>query len=189
MASPHSFPDSAQDAFKNAIQSFKNALKDDKLYAEILQTTSIEQVYDLTDQLQVEQAKGNNMKHLSKIKPYLDRLEAYTGAIDTFVQAKPDILALIWGPIKLLIQWTSVISASLVGLIDTAAQIGYLLPEFGHAKRIFGCSEQINLLLALFFQDILDFYLLALKFFSMPRKLRAQDSDSVVAHPLTSIQG
>jgi hypothetical protein len=170
MDTQHSFPDSASMAFKVAIQNFKNALKNDNLYNEILQTTSIEQVYDLTDSLQVEQAKRNDIKHLSKIKPYLDRLEAYTGAINTFVQVKPDILALIWGPIKLLIQWASTLSASLVALIDMAAQIGYLLPEFGHAKRMFGENEQINLLLALFFQDILDFYLLALKFFSMPRK-------------------
>ncbi len=177
MATQHSFPDSAPEAFKIAIQSFKGALKNDKLYTEILQTTSIEQVYDLTDKLQVEQGKRNDLKHLSSIKPYLDRLEAYTGAIDTFVQAKPDILALIWGPIKLLIQWASVVSASLVGLIDMAAQIGYLLPEFGHAKRMFGDNEQINLLLALFFQDILDFYLIALKFFSMPRKLSATVND------------
>jgi len=171
MATQHSFPDSATDAFKIAIQNFKKALKDDKVYAEILQTTSVEQVYDLTDKLQAEQMKRNGLKGLSKIKPYLERLEAYTGAIDTFVQVKPEILALIWGPIRLLIQWASLVSASLVGLINMAAQIGYLLPEFGHAKRMFGDKEQINLLLALFFQDILDFYSVALKFFSMPRKL------------------
>ncbi|RYP65442.1 hypothetical protein DL771_008314 [Monosporascus sp. 5C6A] len=162
--------DPAQAAFNKAIREFKAGLQNGNLYAEILQTTSIDQVYDFTDKLQEEQGKGNHLRHLAKIRPYLDRLQGYSGAIDTFVQAKPDILALIWGPIKLLIQWTSTLAKSLDALINTTAEIGGLLPEFSHATKLFGDNSYINHVLALFFQDILDFYLVALKFFSMTRK-------------------
>src|ERR1700753_2914656 len=98
MATHHTFPSSATDAFKIAIQNFRISLKDDKLYDQILQTTSIRAVYEFTERVQAEQSSPGRigLMNLNKIKPYLERLEAYTGAIDTFVQVKPEILALIW---------------------------------------------------------------------------------------------
>ncbi|RSM08743.1 hypothetical protein CEP52_004493 [Fusarium oligoseptatum] len=161
--------DPAQAAFNKAIRQFKAGLKDQALYSQILATTSIDQVYDLTDKLQKEQGKGDHLRDLTRIKPYLDRMSAYTGVIDTFVQAKPDILALIWGPIKLLIQWTSNLTKSLDALLTTVQEIGNLLPEFDHAAKLFGGKRHVNEVLALLFQDVLDFYLVSLKFFRMER--------------------
>ncbi|RSL54227.1 hypothetical protein CEP54_010009 [Fusarium duplospermum] len=162
-------PDPAQAAFNKAIRQFRAGLKDQALYSQILATTSVNQVYDLTDKLQKEQGKGDHLRNLARIQPYLDRMTAYTGAIDTFVQAKPDILALIWGPIKLLIQWTSNLTKSLDALLTTVEEIGNLLPEFDHAAKLFGGKRHVNEVLALLFQDVLDFYLVSLKFFRMER--------------------
>ena len=158
----------AQRAFEKAIREFRTSLKDAALYSQILKTTSIDEVYDLTDKLQFTQ--GAHLADLSRIQPYLNRLKAYTGVIDTFVQAKPEILALIWGPIKLLLQWTSNVSASLSALANTIEEIGTLLPEFDQAARLFGSGPHVNDVLALLFQDILDFYLISVKFFSMKSK-------------------
>lgn len=158
----------AQRAFDKAMREFRTSLKDAALYSQILKTTSIDEVYDLTDKLQFTQ--GAHLADLSRIQPYLNRLKAYTGVIDTFVQAKPEILALIWGPIKLLLQWTSNVSASLSALANTIEEIGALLPEFDQAARLFGSGPHVNDVLALLFQDILDFYLIAVKFFSMKSK-------------------
>jgi hypothetical protein len=47
--SGRAFPSSAHAAFKRAMQGFKNGLGNEKLYSEILATTSVGQVYDLTD--------------------------------------------------------------------------------------------------------------------------------------------
>jgi hypothetical protein len=162
--------DLVQMAFEKSIRDFKANLKDDELYSKILQTTTIDQVYDLTDKLQEEQAKNGHMRHLSKIGPFLERLRGYAGAIETFVQVKPDILALIWGPIKLLLQWTSVLKQSLDELVTTISDIGDLLPEFEGVVKLFGHNKQMKDVLALFFQDILDIYVIALKFFSLSRK-------------------
>src|SRR5690348_12300594 len=159
-----------QFAFEKSIREFKGNLKNDELYDEILQTTTIDQVYDITDKLQEEQAKNGHLRHLSKIGPFLERLRGYTAAIDTFVQVKPDILALIWGPIKLLLQMTSILKQSLDELVKTIADVGDLLPEFEESMKLFGHNEQIKDVLALFFQDILDIYVVALKFFSLSRK-------------------
>jgi hypothetical protein len=171
--------DPVQAAFQSVIIEFKNKLKDDKLYSEILKTTSIDEVYDATDQLQKDQAKIGHLRHLAKIEPYLERLRDYSGVIDTFVQAKPDILALIWGPIKLLIQWTSILKQSFDEIINITAEIGDLLPEFKGVSQLFNHNVQLKDVLVLFFQDILDFYLVALKFFSKPSKFRHGDETLV----------
>ncbi|RYP91269.1 hypothetical protein DL770_002587 [Monosporascus sp. CRB-9-2] len=161
--------DPVQVAFEFAKSEFKDKLKDDAIYDEILKTTSIEQVYDFTDNLQKQQAEKGHLRHLSKIEPFLNRLEEYSKVIEIFIQAKPDILALIWGPIKLLLQWASVLKQSFDAIVNTTAAIGNLLPEFISVTRLFSQNTHIKDVLALFFRDILDFYLVALKFFRLPR--------------------
>lgn len=156
--------------FQKAIREFKGKLKDQALYDEILKTTSIDQVYELTDSIQEEQGREGHLRHLSKVEPFLNRMGEYAGAIETFVQVKPDILALIWGPIKLLIQWTSTLKKCLDAVVNVTAEIGDVLPEFKEMATLFDHNKQINDVMVLFFQDVLDFYLVALKFFSMTRK-------------------
>lgn len=148
------------------MRKFKSDLGNDDVYGELLKTKTIDEVYDLTDRLQQEQVKKGHLRHLSKIQPFLNGLSSYAGVIEVFMQAKPDVLALIWGPIKLLIQWTSVLKASFDAIINTTAEIGLLLPEFREVSKLFDHNRQIKDVLVLFLKDILDFYLIALKFFS-----------------------
>lgn len=162
--------DPIQTAFESVIRDFKDRLNDDELCEEISKTKSIEEVYDATDKVQAEQAIKGHLRHLSKIAPFLERLGEYSGAIDTFVQAKPLILAFIWGPIKLLIQWTSILKKSFDAVVNMTAEIGELLPEFITVTKLFSQSTHLKDVLVLFFQDILDFYVVTLKFFSQPRE-------------------
>ncbi|KAK6078496.1 NACHT domain protein [Seiridium cupressi] len=157
--------DTAQAAFASAIRDFKSKLNDPRVFDEILQTTSIDQVYDATDKLQEEQSKKGHLRNLARIAPYLTRLNDYAASIEVFVQIKPEILALIWGPIKLLLQWASAVKTSFDAIVTVTEDIGILLPEFKKPAQMFHENKQINHVLALFFKDILDFYAIALKFF------------------------
>ena len=161
--------DPVQIAFDRAIGEFRGQLQDDVLYNRILQTTSIQQVYDATDELQAQQSKNGHLRHLSKIEPFLMSLSGYADAVGVFIQVKPDILALIWGPIVLLLQWASVLKMSFDAIVNTTAEIGSALPEFQQAVQIFDQSIQIKDVLLLFFKDILEFYAVALRFFRLPR--------------------
>lgn len=162
--------DQIQESFEKAKREFKAGLKAPSLYAQILETTTIDQVYDAADKLQDEQAKHGHLRHLAKIEPYLERLRAYTGVLETFVQVKPDILALIWGPIKLLLQWSGTLKQSFDAIVNTTAKIGEELPRFQEVTRLFSSNDRIKDVLLLFFKDILDFYRIALDFFSKKRK-------------------
>lgn len=162
--------DPVQVAFDSAIRDFKDRLQDDDLYRDIVQVKSIEEVYDATDKLQQEQGKKGHLRHLSKIEPYLTRIHDYKNAVDVFVQVKPDVLGLIWGPIVLLLQWASILKTSFDAIVNTTQEIGQALPQFDQAAQLFGQNTNIKDVLLLFFKDILEFYLVAFKFFRLPRR-------------------
>lgn len=58
--------------------------------------TSIEDVYNATDEIQRRQGETRTLQNLGKIQPYLECLKQYSDVLDTVVQIKPDILAIIW---------------------------------------------------------------------------------------------
>lgn len=58
--------------------------------------SSIDDVYNATDEIQKKQTAQRALRNLRKIQPFLDGLSKYEKVIETFVQAKPDVLALIW---------------------------------------------------------------------------------------------
>jgi hypothetical protein len=165
-----SVPGDIQSTFDEAVKEFKRDLGDEELYKELLKTTTIDQVYDATDKLQKDQLEKGHLRHLSKIQPFLEGLRSYGATIEVFLQVKPEILGLIWGPIKLLLQWTSTLKQSLDDIINTTADIGILLPEFREVIKLFNQNEPMKNILLFFFKDILKFYLIALKFFRLSSK-------------------
>lgn len=159
-----------QAAFEQAIIDFKGKLKDQTLYSKILQTTSINEVYSEIEKLQNEQAKAGRLRHMNKIEPFLARLRDYSAVIETFVQAKPDILALIWGPIKLLLLWADTWKQSFDALVNTLQDVGNHLPSFCELAELFAGNKHLQELLVLYFRDILDVYRISINLFSMRRE-------------------
>jgi hypothetical protein len=152
-------------AFEHAVRDFKATLGDEKLLEDISKTTSIEDVYNTTDALQKEQREKGRLRHLAKIQPFLEGLRSYASVIEVFIQSKQDVLSLIWGPIKLLLHWTNNMKQSFDAIVDALADIGLLLPEFQEVRKLFSHNEHIKDVLVFFFRDILNFYLIVLKFF------------------------
>jgi hypothetical protein len=83
------------EAFKVAEAEFNSQFKEGEK-VDFSQYRSIQEVYDVTDDIQRTQSSSGTLRNLSRIKPYLDGLSQYAGVIEVFVQAKPDLLALIW---------------------------------------------------------------------------------------------
>jgi hypothetical protein len=83
------------DAFESAKNDFLLNFPKGSSY-DFSNFTTIDDVYNATDQIQNDQGKTDTMRNLNKIRPFLECLNNYAQVIDTFVQVKPDILALIW---------------------------------------------------------------------------------------------
>ncbi|KAF5697667.1 NACHT domain-containing protein [Fusarium globosum] len=161
--------DQVSEVFEKAKADFLNAIKDQKLRIQLQKATTIDDIWDYTDQLQKDQGSNKRLRGMKRIGPYIERLQEYAGVIEVFVQAKPDILALIWGPIKLLLQVSSNLVASFDAILGVMKNMGSILPRFNEFVPLFKNNERMKYVLGLFFQDILDFYLVSLKFFGLTR--------------------
>jgi hypothetical protein len=162
-------PDPIQAAFESAKETFKSGLDNDEVFKDLLQTSSIDDVWALTEELQRQPYVERRMRNMAKINGFLDKLQVYTSTVDTFVSAKPDILALIWGPIRLLLVWTANDAKFGDAIASAMEKIGNALPQFGEMAKIFTESNKLGHVMALFFQDILEFYTITLNFFRLPR--------------------
>lgn len=159
--------DASQQAFETAKKSFRKSLKDEALFRDILETTSIEKVWEVVKAIQAKQGNEKRLRNMAKIRGFLDKLSAYAGVVDTFIQVKPDIMALIWGPIRLLLVWTGNITKFVDAITKVMMKVGDALPQFVDVANIFGDNEKLKAVLALFYKDILDFYAIALEFFNL----------------------
>lgn len=164
--------DPSQRAFESAKRDFREKLKDEKLFQDILRTRSIDEVWKAAKELQVKPHAERRLRNLGKIGGFLDKLEGYASTVDKFVQVKPEILALIWGPIHLLMVWTGNITQFADAISSVMMKVGDALPRFVEASKIFRDTRKLEEVLALFYRDILDVYIIALEFFNLPRKLR-----------------
>lgn len=90
-----SLPSHVEKAFEIAKGEFLQNLKRPNEY-DFSKFGSIDDVYDTTEKIQEEQSRTGNMRHLSRIKPYLEALSQYIGVLDTLSQVKSDITCLIW---------------------------------------------------------------------------------------------
>lgn len=162
-------PDPVSDLFEKAKAGFLKEIKDPKLRSQLEAATTVDDIWDYTEKLQQDQASSRRLRGLKKIGPYIERLQEYAGVIQVFVQVKPDVLGLIWGPIKLLLQISSNLVKSFDAILDVMKTLGPILPRFSEFIPLFKSNERMRYVLGLFFQDILDFYLVSLKFFTLTR--------------------
>ena len=72
--------------------------------AKILQVTSYDELLESLSKLQQEHEKRVFSRILNRIEPFLLSLKSLSKIIDTFVSAKPDVAALIWGGLKLTLE-------------------------------------------------------------------------------------
>ncbi|KAF8536864.1 hypothetical protein BDD12DRAFT_781117 [Trichophaea hybrida] len=98
------------------------------------------------------------LEHMNKIRPYLDGLQRYGDVIGLFVSSKPEILALIWGPIKFLLQLASNYFHSYDKLLDVFHELGSSLPQFQQIENVFQGSSQMANYLGLFYAEIIEFH-------------------------------
>ena len=86
---------SAKTAFDAAVKDFQDELPDKEEF-NFQGIETIDDVYREIERTQEEQGRTRQLRNMKKIAPFLACLEEYSGVLDTFVQAKANVLALIW---------------------------------------------------------------------------------------------
>ena len=86
---------SAPTLFEVAVKDFQDELVNrDEFDFQGIET--IDDVYNEIRITQEEQGRKGKLRNMKRIEPFLVCLEQYSGVVDTFVQAKANVLALIW---------------------------------------------------------------------------------------------
>ena len=93
----------ALDDWHTALQECRSRLKPEEI-RRIAPVRSYEDLQSSVAILEKDYRKRRISKALSRIEPYLSNLRSFQGVIDTAVQAKPDLAALMWGGIKLVLE-------------------------------------------------------------------------------------
>ncbi len=95
MAETPSTAASAQSIFDSAVKDFQDELVDRKEF-DFRGIETIDDVYKDINITQEEQGRKGMLRNMKRIEPFLACLEQYSAVLDTFVQVKANILALIW---------------------------------------------------------------------------------------------
>jgi hypothetical protein len=129
---------------------------------------TVSDVYREIDRLQKSQDEKRLLRGLKRAQPFVDGLLRYSSTIEQFVNVKPDVLGLLWGPLKLVLSVSSRSLECFNIILNALKRIGDVLPRFESFSLIFPKHPQIIHALVLFYEDILSFYSDVLAFFKEP---------------------
>ena len=121
MATSLSIPSPLITSFNTARQEFLREFPHDEYSQTLSQLASIDDVYNATDDIQRKQGESWMLQNLNKIKPYLECLDQYATVVDTVIQVKPEILALIW---------VGIFTSFVVGITEAMANLRRLLSSY-----------------------------------------------------------
>ncbi|KAI8630295.1 nacht domain-containing protein [Xylariaceae sp. FL1651] len=169
-AQPTTHTNALESEFEEAARQFTENLPSSIPLNELRNIKSSNDVYDITDKIQRSQHENGGLRNLSKIRLYLERLEGYTTVINEVIHGNQDLLALLWGPIALLLQWARALDGAYDSLISAVAEIGKILPDFQASASILNRNIETKEITVLFFKDFLSFYHEALQPFARPSK-------------------
>ncbi|KAI1416816.1 hypothetical protein F5Y13DRAFT_204160 [Hypoxylon sp. FL1857] len=156
------------EAFKSAKEDFKRSLKNPALY-DFSKITSIDDVLNEAKKIEKQQDKTKTLRGLKRIQPLIDGLKEYSGIIEVFAQAKPDVMSLIWGPLKFILQASSSVISAFEKVVKVIMDLGMTLPSFKIYAQLFQSNSDVRRALCLFYADVLDFYAILLNFLTNRR--------------------
>ncbi|KAK6957593.1 hypothetical protein Daesc_000380 [Daldinia eschscholtzii] len=148
-------PSWLDDAFRSAKEDFKKSLKNPSLY-DFSKINSPDDVMREAAKIEREQRKTKTLRGLRRIEPLINGLKEYAAVIEVFVQAKPEIMSLVW--------ISSAVITAFDKVVKVIADLGTTLPSFKIYAQLFESNHDIRRALCLFYADILDFYAVLLNF-------------------------
>jgi hypothetical protein len=154
---------SVNDDFDKAMRKFTNRLTQKELVN--FQFTTLADVEAMIGKIQREQRTEKRMMNLNRIKRFLEGMNELGKVMDTFANStKP--LALVWGPVKFLLQVASTYTEAFDTLLDAYEEIGQHIPLLQQSAHLFHDNVDMQRVLAFMYEDILEFHQHAVRFFS-----------------------
>ncbi|THX74208.1 hypothetical protein D6D05_07076 [Aureobasidium pullulans] len=144
------------DALNDALRSFQDSLDPEQKtkFLIIKAVPDAHAVAEFTHQLDQENAKRQSRCVSARISPLLESIQQFSGIVETFVSSHPQIAALIWGSIKLVLQIASNFTAYFDDLSGLLMIIGKRCPRFHEYQKLYGHSTGLQKALCDFYAAI-----------------------------------
>ncbi|KAH6711796.1 hypothetical protein BKA61DRAFT_693710 [Leptodontidium sp. MPI-SDFR-AT-0119] len=140
--------------FESAIEKLKQAISPPDAVA--FQTTLIEDVWKAAEEIQESQRRRKSLRNMRRVEPFLKGPEKYSKVIEVVCNGTP-YLPWIW----LADEYTNVFD----NLVDAYQQIAEAMPQFERLQAAFRDQPNLQAILAMIYEDILEFPRRAYKFF------------------------
>ncbi|KAL5588270.1 hypothetical protein FOBRF1_014798 [Fusarium oxysporum] len=132
---------------ETAIARFQAILiDDDRKKLQELKTTShdSQSIILFTAELDRLDRNRRGKSVATRLSSFLQMIEQYTPIIDTYIQSKPDISALVWGSIKLTFTFLANISSYFQSFVELLRGFGSLYTRFTEYQIVFNESLRIK---------------------------------------------
>ncbi|KAJ3548577.1 hypothetical protein NM208_g941 [Fusarium decemcellulare] len=149
-------------AFQRALKDFESRLKPSEISK--FKATALDDLKVTILAIQSEQRSRKQMMHMGRIMSFLEAMEQFGKVIEVFLNVA-DMLAFIWGPVKLLLLTAASWSESFDTLLDAYQLIAENFPIFESYQSIFPENERMRTILECAWSNILDFHIQALRIF------------------------
>ncbi|KAI1113983.1 putative zinc finger protein [Nemania sp. NC0429] len=152
--------------FDNALGEFKRSLRRREI--EDFRKTTLEDLKTSIGELQTRQHAQRRLQDLNRLQPFLTAIEQYGKVVGT-LYGNEDIVAFIWGPVKFLLQTTSVLDTAFCELLNAYESIGESLPLLMQYQDLFHTAPHMARVLPAMYEDILTFQRFILRYFQQPQ--------------------
>ncbi|KAK7917257.1 hypothetical protein PG985_010865 [Apiospora marii] len=153
---------SAPNAFEKALAAFNSELTDSERAQFQFATSQDVRVAILT--IQAEQRRSKKIINLTRIQGVIEAMEQLGKVLEVFLNSS-DILAFVWGPMKLILLTASTWAESLDTLLDAYEQISDHLPILQKYEDLFRTQPEMQAAVEMIWADVLRFHSQALRIF------------------------
>jgi hypothetical protein len=88
----------------NKARAFHNARLTARERKHITEVTSLEELIGKASKLNAKYRKSKLALFLERINPFLAQLRSFSRIINTLIQSHPEIAALVWGSVSLILE-------------------------------------------------------------------------------------
>ncbi|KAK8044966.1 hypothetical protein PG993_004990 [Apiospora rasikravindrae] len=152
-------------AFDRALADFKAGLK--KKDQDRFKATTKESMLKEIEQLQHHQQSRRLGQNLARVKPFVEAMGQFGKVIEIFSNVS-EMVAFVWGPMKLLLQIAGSFAKAFHELLDVYEKLGESIPMVLQFEQLFREDANMRRVLSIMWKDILEFHRQALKYFQQP---------------------
>ncbi|KAM0806795.1 putative NACHT domain-containing protein [Seiridium cardinale] len=152
-----------RNSLDKAIDRFRRGLTPDQLHQ--FAASSVDDVVNKIEEIQLQHGSQKKLRNLSRLSKFIEALTEIEKLVQIFLNVS-EVVAFVWGPIKLVLMVASTKIDTLEFLLDTYVEVGELIPHLRQYDQLFRASPSVLEILERYFEDILRFHHNALRVFS-----------------------